>query len=228
MYIYVYIYMYICIYLYKYILYIYISIHIALLGAFMQLVNIEHEHRGVHVIRQHCAGAATPLTNQMNPSVHMRSSDQLHECPLGHTYQCCQSSLSKVVAFGHNELWRQKAATVTSKLDKISPNGNTAEELRGPGDNLTSLATPPPTAMEIPQSSIPQNGQGRSRLLRWPDYWWHTYQCCQYSLSKVVAFGHNELWRQKVATVTTKLDKISPNGNTAEELRGPGGGGWDD
>ena len=66
----------------------------------------------------------------MNPSVHMRSSDQLHECPLGHTYQCCQSSLSKVVAFGHNELWRQKAATVTSKLDKISPNGNTAEELR--------------------------------------------------------------------------------------------------
>ena len=33
-------------------------------------------------------------------------------------------------------------------------------------------------------------------------------------LSNVVAFGHNELWRQKAATVTTKLGKISPNGNT--------------
>ena len=28
--------------------------------------------------------------------------------------------------------------------------------------------------------------------------------------------GHNELWQQKAATVTTKLGKISPNGNTAD------------
>ena len=73
--------------------------------------------------------------------------------PWNSCLQCCQSIfcyLSKVVAFGHNELWQQKVATVTTKLDKISPNGNAAGDLRGPGDNLTSLATPPPTAMEIP------------------------------------------------------------------------------
>ena len=45
-----------------------------------------------------------------------------------HTYQCCQSSLcylSKGVAFDHNKMWWQKATTVTTKLGKISPNGNT-------------------------------------------------------------------------------------------------------
>ena len=32
--------------------------------------------------------------------------------------------LSIVVAFGHNELWRPKAAKVVTKLAKISPIGN--------------------------------------------------------------------------------------------------------
>ena len=34
--------------------------------------------------------------------------------------------LSNVVAFGHNEQWRPKAAKVVTKLDKNLPNGNTA------------------------------------------------------------------------------------------------------
>ena len=33
-------------------------------------------------------------------------------------------------------------------------------------------------------------------------------------LSNAVAFGHNEIWWPKAAIGTTKLAKISPNGNT--------------
>ena len=40
--------------------------------------------------------------------------------------------LSNVVAFGHNELWRPKAAKFITKLAKISPNGNTAYHSRPP------------------------------------------------------------------------------------------------
>ena len=39
---------------------------------------------------------------------------------------------SNVVAFGHNELWRPKAAKFITKLAKISPNGNTAYHSRPP------------------------------------------------------------------------------------------------
>ena len=47
--IYMYIYMYICIYIYY--IYKYQYPYFSPRGAFMQLVNIEHEHREVHVIR---------------------------------------------------------------------------------------------------------------------------------------------------------------------------------
>ena len=42
-------------------------------------------------------------------------------------YSAAICDLSNVVAFGHNELWRPKAAKLFTKLAKKSPNSNAAK-----------------------------------------------------------------------------------------------------